>query len=149
MGYEVFDQNIQGKFRLAGYGVPAYCNYPGCSNEIDRGMSYACCGAIHHDSSCGGFYCSEHATPFIGEDELEDLDDEEVQAVLEGYGLEEAPLFGEDGLAYLCSHPPIEFKEHPDWIKHISTDETWQKFREQKPEEFNAMKALEKTFEKI
>lgn len=146
MGYQVFDQNIQGQFRLSGYGVPAYCDYPGCSEKIDRGMGYACCGAIHHSDSCGGFYCANHSTPIMSENELEDLDEEEKETVLASYGLTEAPLFDENGIAYLCSHPPIEFKEHPDWIKHISKDKSWSKFRKEEHENFNALKALEKKY---
>ena len=144
MGYQIFDQEIQGTFRISGYGVPAYCDHPNCMNEIDRGMAYACCGGIHRSESCGGFYCSEHEAPIISEDELEGLDDEEKQDVLESYGLSEAPLFDECGIAYICNHPPIEFKEHPHWIKHISNDSTWSTFRENDAEKFNALKALEK-----
>lgn len=144
MGYEVFEQDIQGHFRFAGYGVVAYCDHPQCNAVIDRGMDYACCGGIHFDGSCGGFYCIEHETPVMHEDELEDLDEEETQHILSSYGLTEVPTFDEYGIAKLCNHPPIEFKEHPDWIKHISTDKTWSKFRKEKPEQFKALQDMEK-----
>ncbi len=43
--------------RDIGYGVPAYCDHPGCNEEIDRGLGYKCesprCG-------CEKFYCEKH-----------------------------------------------------------------------------------------
>ncbi len=36
-----FDETWQ---RDIGYGVPAYCDHPGCMAEIDRGLSYVCGG---------------------------------------------------------------------------------------------------------
>lgn len=144
MGYEVFEQEIQGHFRFAGYGVVAYCDHPQCNAVIDRGMAYACCGGIHFSESCGGFYCAEHEAQLMCEDELEDLDEEEKQSILASYGLTEAPLFDESGMAKLCNHPPIEFKEHPEWIKHISKDKSWSTFRKEKPELFNALQNMEK-----
>ena len=36
MGYQVYWANG----RWQGYGVPAYCDYPGCKEEIDRGIGY-------------------------------------------------------------------------------------------------------------
>lgn len=147
MGYQVFDQNINDKFRLAGYGVPAYCDFPDCSVVIDRGMGYACCGAIDHENSCGGFYCSDHQTQVIGEDELEDLDEDEVNTILESYGLVEVPNFDESGMAYFCKHPPIEFKEHPVWINHILKNRTWAEFRKNEPEKLESLKSLVKKYE--
>lgn len=37
MGYEVYWYNN----RWQGYGVPAYCDYEGCYNKIDRGLGWA------------------------------------------------------------------------------------------------------------
>jgi hypothetical protein len=30
--------------RDIGYGVPAYCDHPGCNEEIDRGLAHVCGG---------------------------------------------------------------------------------------------------------
>lgn len=55
MGYSVYWANG----RWQGYGVPAYCDYPGCQEVINRGMGYQ-----HPDD--GGdliprvFVCNEH-----------------------------------------------------------------------------------------
>lgn len=40
--------------RDIGYGVPAYCDHPGCTVEIDRGVSYVCA------EGCGLHFCGEH-----------------------------------------------------------------------------------------
>ena len=42
MGWAVgFDNNWN---RDIGYGVPAICDFPGCGEEIDRGLGYVCGG---------------------------------------------------------------------------------------------------------
>lgn len=55
MGYQVYWVNN----RWQGYGVPAYCDYPGCKEEIDRGMGYS-----HLEDSEGMtpniFSCKKH-----------------------------------------------------------------------------------------
>jgi hypothetical protein len=45
--------------RDIGYGVPALCDYPGCNEEIDRGLSYRC-GNINSDGGCGLYFCDKH-----------------------------------------------------------------------------------------
>lgn len=37
MRYGVYQANG----RVQGYEIPAYCDYPGCREKIDRGMGYA------------------------------------------------------------------------------------------------------------
>jgi hypothetical protein len=44
--------------RDIGYGVPATCDYPGCAEQIDRGLGYACCDG--EGEGCGLFFCGEH-----------------------------------------------------------------------------------------
>jgi hypothetical protein len=44
--------------RDIGYGVPAYCDAPGCDAEIDRGMGYKCLSSFQ--KTCNMFFCSEH-----------------------------------------------------------------------------------------
>lgn len=47
--------------RDVGYGVPAWCDHPQCSNEIDRGLAYICGGDIGGgERGCGLFFCEEH-----------------------------------------------------------------------------------------
>lgn len=44
--------------RDIGYGVPAYCDFPGCNEEIDRGLSYKCLN--EDDFECTLFFCENH-----------------------------------------------------------------------------------------
>jgi hypothetical protein len=47
--------------RDIGYGVPAYCDHPECSAEIDRGLSYVCGGDPYGgEHGCGLFFCGKH-----------------------------------------------------------------------------------------
>ena len=47
--------------RDIGYGVPCKCDYPGCEEEIDRGLSYVCGGKPYGgDYGCGLYFCSKH-----------------------------------------------------------------------------------------
>lgn len=47
--------------REIGYAIGATCDWPGCTEEIDRGLSYAC-GDEHDESEvgCAGYYCGKH-----------------------------------------------------------------------------------------
>lgn len=48
--------------RDIGYGVPAYCDHPGCEEVIDRGLAYVCCDAEPYggEHGCGLFFCLQH-----------------------------------------------------------------------------------------
>lgn len=53
-----YDDRLQ---RDVGYAVPAYCDHPGCSEEIDRGLSYVCGDAPHGgERGCGMHFCKKH-----------------------------------------------------------------------------------------
>jgi hypothetical protein len=47
--------------RQIGYAFPATCDEPGCDNEIDRGLAYAC-GDMHGEGVhyCERYFCYEH-----------------------------------------------------------------------------------------
>tara|TARA_R110000772_G_scaffold249530_2_gene363977 strand:- start:90393 stop:90683 length:291 start_codon:yes stop_codon:yes gene_type:complete len=58
MGWS-YGHNLAG--REIGYGVEAICDHPGCKEEIDRGLAYACGG--EHDNtelSCDKYFCGKH-----------------------------------------------------------------------------------------
>lgn len=63
MGWSIgFDSNWN---RDIGYGVPAYCDHPGCGAVIDRGLSFVCSGPEEYqpyggEHGCGLFFCAEH-----------------------------------------------------------------------------------------
>lgn len=64
MGW-AYGENNNG--REIGYGVEAICDWPGCEEEIDRGVGN-CCGGLDGTSNagmdgepyCGGFFCEHH-----------------------------------------------------------------------------------------
>ncbi len=95
--------------RDVGYGVPAYCDYPGCNEEINRGLPYVCCDTQMYggENGCGRYYCAQH--------ELLHWEDDEPT----------------------CGHPDDDYvsPEHPDWIHHKLTDESWQRWRDENPSE--------------
>lgn len=111
MGYQVY---WNGR-RWCGYGVPAYCDYRGCRNEIDRGVYYMCEAMystgdagdqIIHDEGCRDFFCDDHAD----HNEFHDY-------------VEESP-------------------EHPEWVHHVLTDETWERWRQENPSKVQQMKEM-------
>ena len=89
--------------RDIGYGVPAYCDYPGCRAEIDRGLSYVCGGEPYGgENGCGLYFCGEH-------------------------------LSGIGQLCRRCMKDQAPFlpsPEHPTWINHKLIDSSWQEWRE-------------------
>jgi len=102
--------------RFIGYGVPAYCDQPGCNKEIDRGLAYVCGGEPYGgDRGCGLYFCEEH-------------------------------LLLHQRLPQLCKRchnrkNPFKPKpEHPDWIKHIMSDDSWKEWREENKDYFDIIK---------
>ena len=59
MGWSIgYDEHWK---RDVGYGVPAICDHPGCSEKINRGLSYVCGGEPYGgDRGCGLYFCSKH-----------------------------------------------------------------------------------------
>jgi hypothetical protein len=60
--------------RDVGYGVPAWCDHPDCTAEIDRGVSFVCggepCGGGH---GCGLFSCDRDLNYAYTDDGYDDL----------------------------------------------------------------------------
>lgn len=106
--------------RDIGYGVPAYCDHPKCSAEIDRGLAHVCGGEPYGgDDGCGLYFCGKHLF-FSASDR-------------------EGPLCRRC-LAY---KPPYKHPkpEHPDWIRHKLTDPSWEAWRKKYPKEVAALKS--------
>ena len=99
MGWSIgYDEQHQ---RDIGYGVPAYCDHPGCNAEIDRGLGYICANEEPGggDEGCGLFFCDEHG----GGNRCE---------------------------CCTHARPPFKPKpDHPKWIQHQLTDPSWAKWR--------------------
>jgi len=114
MGYAVYqDFNVPPWIeRWAGYGVPAECDWPGCAVEIDRGLDYK---------------CEEHGHYADPED-----DPDETWIEVEGCGLFFCYKHQRD--EFFTQHAGIEPKEDTlEWVRHVMTDETWQRWRDENP----------------
>lgn len=104
--------------RDIGYGVPALCDHPVCYKQIDRGLSYMCgmLGSEGEDRGCGLHFCSDHllASPKYGQ-----LCDRCYPRLRRSY----------------TRKPDL-----PEWMNHKLTDESWQRWRDENPDEVQAIK---------
>lgn len=105
--------------RDIGYGVPALCDHPKCSEQIDRGLSYVC-GMINtpgEDRGCGLHFCSNHRRY--------------------------SERFGQ--LCFRCwprqSKPYTRKPDVHEWVEHKLTDENWAAWRAENASEVTAMRA--------
>lgn len=90
--------------RDIGYGVPAICDHPDCTQEIDRGLAHVCGGEpFGGDDGCGLFFCQKHK-----------------DHVCERCAAGKEP-FKPKG-------------DHPEWIKHKLLDGSWEQWRKMNPE---------------
>ncbi len=98
--------------RDIGYGVPAWCDYPGCPAKIDRGLSYVCGGQpFGGERGCGLYFCDRH---LLACSSLCDRCDERM--------------------------PPFDpSPDHPEWVAHKLSHPSWAAWRAQHPEEVAAM----------
>lgn len=99
--------------RDIGYGVPAYCDHPRCHAEIDRGLAYVCGGEPYGgDKGCGLYFCASHGGGFL------------------------CPR------CVNCKPPYRHPKpDHPRWVHHKLTDESWQQWRDENPATVATMRA--------
>lgn len=123
MGWSIgFDTNWN---RDIGYGVPAYCDHPGCPAEINRGLAYVCGGQPYGgDHGCGLYFCQDHLRTVGKRREHAQVCDR----CMKGRGS--------------TSFTPTA--DHPDWINHKLTDESWQQWRDENPREVELLRTLAK-----
>lgn len=103
--------------RDIGYGVPAYCDHPGCVAEIHRGLACVCGGEPYGgDRGCGLFFCSDH-------------------------------LYMHAKLGELCERcssrkrkPFNPTPDHSTWVRHKLTHESWAEWRKAYPKEVAALR---------
>lgn len=59
MGWGNCGQDSKGRY--IGYCAEGTCDHPRCTDQIDRGLSYAC-GGMHGENeiSCENYFCSKH-----------------------------------------------------------------------------------------
>jgi hypothetical protein len=134
--------------RDIGYGVPAICDHPDCNEEIDRGLSYVCGSEPYGgDDGCGLYFCSSHLFYDFGpeDNDLTDFtydDDEESIEDSDSDDLRDCQL------CQACLHFAEPFKPTPDvpeWLEWKLTDESWQQWRDENPEQVVTMKAYLET----
>jgi hypothetical protein len=104
--------------RDIGYGVPCKCDYPGCDEEINRGLSYVCGGLPYGgDRGCGLYFCDKH-----------------MQMHEDGFQACEHCAAGDEKL----------FDAKPDvreWIEWKLSDESWARWRDDNPKEVERLRA--------
>lgn len=106
MGYSIGQSKFEGNYRFIGYSVEAYCDQDGCNNVINRGMDYQC-------GDCQGYFCYDCLSTH-GKVEIE-LDEEWKHE------------FGEASSG--CTHNGVWKDHHPDFLRHLLTDESWANWR--------------------
>lgn len=106
--------------RDIGYGVPAYCDHPGCMEKIDRGLAYVCGNSPYGgDFGCGLYFCENHH------------------------------FNGKHSLCERCKIGQLPFDPKPEcaeWIHFKATDESWSKWRRANPGAVELMKLKADTF---
>lgn len=92
--------------RDIGYGVPAYCDHPKCKTRIDRGLAHVC-GAERYggEKGCGLYFCGKHQ---IGS-------------------------WQRCGKCRYYKSPYKAKPDHPTWIKHKMTHESWAEWKKTDP----------------
>ena len=98
--------------RDIGYGVPAYCDHPGCEEKIDRGLSHVCgLEPYGGDRGCGLYFCIKHLAyhRFLDADA--------------------GSSFCKRCIAAKSPYKPKP--DHPEWLKHKATDPSWAEWRKQ------------------
>lgn len=119
MGWSIgFDANWQ---RDVGYGVPAICDHPDCSEAIDRGLAHVCSGQEPYGGAgCGLYFCGNHLSHY-----RED----------EGWSSAQCERCASGGDPF---DPKPDVKE---WISHKLTCPTWQQWRDENPDEVEQLRA--------
>jgi hypothetical protein len=114
MAYQCYEKDG----RDQGYGVPATCDHPGCTADIDRGMGYACGG--DPTENCGLFFCAEHRRHDVYP-EAEWTDQNRHQF----------------GVCERCASGDEPFDPSPDteyWRAWKMNHPTWARWREENPD---------------
>lgn len=125
MGWAIgYDENWK---RDIGYGVPAECDHPDCSVNINRGLSYVCGSDPYGgEHGCGLHFCYQHL-------QYEDFSGRFIQLCDRCIEVE-----SEDSPPVLCYTPKPDVLK---WIGWKLKDESWGKWREHNPDEVKNMRS--------
>ena len=114
-----FDRNWN---RDVGYGVPAFCDAPGCNEKIDRGLSYVCGGEpFGGEHGCGLHFCGKHTWH---------------RTLRSGEMVQNCKRC----LTYKKPYTPKP--DHPEWVEWKLTDASWAAWRAENADLLPVMQAL-------
>lgn len=100
--------------RDVGYGVPAICDDPDCSEAIDRGIAHVCGGApFGGEHGCGLHFCGAHL--FHGQER------QVCRRCLAG------------------KEPFTPTPDTPEWLRWKLADPSWSGWRAENPKEVERM----------
>lgn len=100
--------------RDIGYGVPAFCDHPRCTKEIDRGLGYVCGGEPYGgDKGCGLYFCDAHGGGFL------------------------CPRCRSYKPPYKQIKP-----DHPRWVRHKLKHASWARWRAEHAAEVAALRGM-------
>lgn len=121
MGWSIGGPDQHG--RQIGYGVPAYCDHPKCTAEIDRGLAYVCCDSEPYggERGCGLYFCHSHGQ-------------------------------NGDHRCSPCEHGRKPYKpkrEHPKWVFHLLNHHSWAQWRNENPTRVAELRQLAKDDEAV
>lgn len=115
MGYAVYWLDDQSRF--GGYGVPCQCEHPDCKEKINRGLACVCGNEPGGgDHGCGLYFCGHHLS-----------------------------ITSRGQLCERCAKRRKAFAAKPDtreWMRHMMRDKTWKQWRDEHPDDVNAMKRI-------
>lgn len=125
--------------RDIGYGVPAFCDHPGCNKQIDRGLSYVCGGSPYGgDDGCGLHFCGDHLF-FTKDDEVEleaMAEHDPLVALMSGLAGPQVCERCRDGAEPFDPKP-----DHPIWMRHKVRHRSWKRWRAENPAEVERLRA--------
>ncbi len=135
MGYAVgYDERWA---RDVGYGVPATCDHPGCTAEINRGLDYVCGQDVFGgEHGCGLYFCHDHLESAYTPDGNGDL--------LDDNGEEYPKMCKKCVTSHETGTQQDFFVPTPDlpaWIEHKLTDADWASWRDGHPADVEALQA--------
>ena len=119
MGWSIgYDTNWD---RDIGYGVPSFCDFPKCNEEIDRGLSYVCGAEQPYggDNGCGLYFCDKHK-------------------FFHSFRNGDSGFFCKRCIEHKPMYKPKS--EHPEWIKFKLKDKSWAEWRRENKEEVKKLK---------
>lgn len=108
--------------RDIGYGVPAWCDFPGCAKEITRGLDNVCANSEPRGGEgCGLYFCAEHHGYFHETNEE----------------LSRCCSRCAEGREVFDAKP-----EHPTWLRFKLKDSSWKQWCKENPEDVAEYKNL-------